>query len=140
MNTETEKLTVMNATREQLLALPHRKWDDDTPTYDSVLVFSTGEKHDSGWDVMAIVGCRKQEPVEVCVACCDDIEWKIEREIESYGTAHQFTAGQYRMDCAPASGALHAWVRNGKWRVGYALSSTEIVLLANKANNPIPPK
>jgi hypothetical protein len=102
-------------TKSELLSLPHRQWNNDSPRYDSLLIISTGKKHESGWAMMAIIGCRKLKPVEICTACSDDIEWKM-------------PVGQYRSDCAIKSGALHIWTREGKFRVGTSLSSTEIEL------------
>lgn len=116
--------------RAALLALPHRKWDDESPRYDSLLIVSTGKKHDSGWAMMAIIGVRKQTPVEICTSCSDDIEWKMPAA-KTYGHAKEYTLGQYRSDMAIKSGALHVWTREGKFRVGASLSSTEIELCPN---------
>lgn len=113
--------------KKELLSLPHRKWDNDTPRYSSVLIMSTGKKHDSGWSMIVIIGCHKQEPVEVCTLCSDDIEWKLPAA-EKFGQNDEYSFGQFRMDCAVKSGALHAWTRKGEFRVGASLSSTEIEL------------
>jgi hypothetical protein len=120
--------------RAALLALPHRKWDDESPRYESLLIVSTGKKHDSGWAMMAIIGCRKQKPVEICTSGSDDIEWKMPAAIK-YGGG-EYTLGQYRSDMAIKSGALHVWTREGKFRVGASLSSTEIELCPNDRGEP----
>lgn len=108
---------------KELMALPVRDWQDEK-TYDSVLVVSARKKHDSGWAIMAIIGCEKAEPIEIACACCDDIEWKFPAPT-LYGGG-QFSLGQMRTDCALKSGALHAWIRGYRFKVGAALSSTEI--------------
>ena len=126
-------LSVNEWPKAALLSLPHRKWDDDSPRYDSVLIVSTGEKHDSGWAMIAIVGVRNQKPVEVCTVCSDDIEWKLP-PAKTFGQNAEYSFGQFRTDCAIKSGALHAWTSDGKFRVGASLSSTEIELFPN---NPV---
>jgi hypothetical protein len=113
--------------RDELLKLPTRAWDADSE-YDSLLLLSTRRKHDSGWAIMAIIGVRDSQPVEVACACCDDIEWKLPPMVTVGGGA--YSMGQMRMDFAMRSGALHAWARKAKFRVGAALSSTEVELLA----------
>ncbi len=113
--------------RDELLKLPTRAWDADSE-YDSLLLLSTRRKHDSGWAIMAIVGVRDGQPVEIACACCDDIEWKLPTMQTVGGGA--YSIGQMRMDCAMRSGALHAWARKAKFRVGVALSSVEVELLA----------
>jgi hypothetical protein len=123
------RVSINEWTKSELLALPHRKWDDDSQRYDSLLIVNTGKKHDSGWAMMAIIGCRKLKPIEICTACSDDIEWKMPADTK-YGD-RKYTLGQYRSDCAIKSGALHIWTREGKFRVGASLSSTEIELCPN---------
>lgn len=113
--------------RDELLKLPMREWEMDSE-YDSILLLSTRRKHESGWAIMAVIGVCEGRPVEIACSCCDDIEWKLPPMI-TVGNG-EFSIGQMRMDCAIRSGALHAWARGAKFRVGAALSSTEIELLA----------
>ena len=110
--------------RKELMSLPMRAWDE-VSEYESLLILSTRRKHDSGWAVMAVIGCRDGKPVEIAVSCCDDIEWKF-GPMEMCGP---YSYGQMRMDCAFRSGALHAWTRKGKFRVGHALSSITVELV-----------
>ena len=117
--------------KKALLSLPHRKWDDDNPRYDSLLIFSTGKRHESGFAKMAIIGVREGMPVEVCTICSDDIEWKLP-PAKTYGSKNEFAIGQFRTECIIKSGALHVWVREGKFRVGPSLSSVVIELLPDK--------
>ena len=121
-------LSVNDWPKKALLALPRRDWDDVEPLYDSLLILSTGKRHESGWAVGAIIGCREGKPVEICTTCSDDIEWKLP-PATAWGPNKEYTIGQFRMDCAKRSGALHAWARTGQFRVGHALSSTDITLV-----------
>jgi len=107
--------------RKELFALPRRKWGE-SKEYDSVLIISTRRKHDSGWAIMAIIGVNEQKPVEIACECCDDIEWMF----PPMKYAGNFAIGQIRTDCCFRSGAIHAWSRYSRFRVGLALSSTEI--------------
>lgn len=108
-------MNVKGATREELMSLPVRQWDDTSKTYDSLLVLSVGRAHDSGWSLILIIGCIRQEPIEIALGCADDIRW-------------HFSQGS-SMDCALPSGAMHFWCKDkGKFRVGPALSSTDVWL------------
>lgn len=113
---------------KELMALPVRKWDDEKE-YDSLLLLSTRKKHDSGWAVIAIIGVRDHRPEEIACACCDDIEWKLPA-MTTFGNG-RWTTGQFRTDCAFRSGALHAWQRGARFKVGAALSSTTVEMIPN---------
>lgn len=53
-------------TKEELLKLPQRKWDKEG-VYRSVLFVNTKRKHDSGYNLFAIIGCEDgQHPTEIC--------------------------------------------------------------------------
>ena len=113
---------------KELMALPVRKWDDEKE-YDSLLLVSTRKKHDSGWAIIAIIGVRDSQPEEIACACCDDIEWKMP-PMTTFGNG-RWTTGQFRTDCAFRSGALHAWQRGARFKVGAALSSTTVEMIPN---------
>ena len=107
-------------TKEELLALPVRAWNA-VSTYESVLLLSTGEAHDSGWACMAVIGLIDRKPIEIASICSDDIEWQL--------PPMQYAGlGQLRMDCTLSSGAIHAWNRDALFVVGAALSSITIEL------------
>lgn len=129
LHKEIDMTKEINAwTHKELMALPVRKWDDEKE-YTSLLIVSTRKKHDSGWAVIAIIGTRDYQPEEIAVCCCDDIEWKLP-PMKTFGGGH-YTIGQFRMDCALKSGALHVWQREARFKVGIALSSTTIELVPN---------
>lgn len=109
--------------RADLLALPVRAWDAVT-VYDSIAILSTRQKHDSGYAVMAIIGCRNGLPIEIAAQCCDDIEWCAPPMLGA-----GYTIGQMRTDCWLKSGAIHAWSRVNRFRVGAALSSMTVELV-----------
>lgn len=111
----TPLLCVNGAKRDELMSLPVRKWGDESKTYDSLMVLADGKKHESGWGLIVIIGCIDQKPVEVAVDCADNISWHFNQEP--------------RMDCALPSRAMHFWCgEKGKYRVGCALSSTDVWL------------
>lgn len=110
--------------KKELLQLPCRNWNDES-VYDSVLVLSTGKKHDSKWGCMAIIGIVNGKPIEIASSCSDDIEWKV---TEMKKCAY-WLIGQIRQDCAFKSGAMHFWSRENKFKVGCALSSITIELV-----------
>ena len=120
----SEKKSLGEWTKKELLALPYREWNQPAE-YDTVLILSTGKKHKSGWAAVAIIGVKAGIPVEIASACSDDIEWKLPSPV-SYSS---FSIGQMRMDCAVKSGAMQAWQRGVKFRVGIALSSIDIEVI-----------
>ena len=121
-------LSINEWPKAALLALPHRALGDAGQLYDSLLILSTGKRHESGWAAIAIIGVREGKPVEICTSCSDDIEWKLP-PATAWGPNKEYLIGRFRMDCAVRSGALHAWARPGQFRVGHALSSTDITLV-----------
>jgi len=102
---------VNKITKKELMALPVRHWMAHS-IYDTLLVFSSGQKHNSGWAAMYVVGLIKGVPVEIASNCSDDIEW----------LGFDFV----RTDCAYKSGVMHFWKRGYQFEVGDALSSITI--------------
>lgn len=100
--------------RKELLALPQRECGSIS-TYDTILVFSTGRKHDSGWACMTTIGVIDGVPKEVITQGIDDIEWKIPGALLC-------------TDCTLKARALHFWVVKGQFVVREALSSIEITV------------
>lgn len=123
----TQYKTLNQWGRDELLKLPTRKWDEYSE-YDSLLLLSTRRKHDSGWAMMAIIGVKDGQPVEIASSSCDDIEWQFP-PMDVIVVGKTFYVGQMRMDCALKSGALHAWAHKAKFRVGMALSSVTVELV-----------
>jgi hypothetical protein len=120
----------MNLTsRSDLLLLPTRSWND-TSSYDSILLLSNGEEHDSGWGMMTIIGVRENKPIEIVSQCTDDIGWHLPLS-EYEGKA------QMNTDCCIESGALHFWYpgvsgSKAKFTVGCAISSIDIKVTLNR--------
>lgn len=101
--------------RKELLSLPLRKWDK-VSRYQSLIVFSEGQKHDSGWALMYIIGVDKSGPKEIAVTCTDDIMWVT-------------NGNNLRTDCCLKSRAIHFWSNDGVFEVGSALSSVTVKLI-----------
>lgn len=99
----------------ELRKLPQRKWDEKK-IYNSIIVISSGKKHDSGWSLMYVIGldCNRK-PIEIA-ASCDDINWQIPQTV----------GYQLRNDMFYPSGAIHFWGNGYEFRVGASLSSTDI--------------
>jgi hypothetical protein len=106
--------------RKDLLSLPQRPWNQ-TSIYDSVLLVPTGKKHDSGFSLIAVVGIRDYEPIEIA-AFCDDVNWYIDAMIVC-GT---YTMPNLRTDMLYPSGIAHVWCRKKSFVVKESLSSTDI--------------
>jgi hypothetical protein len=104
---------------KELRQLPFRKWDE-VKSYKSIIVIPSGQKHDSGWALMYIIGLDEDnEPIEIAAAC-DDICWKIPTSM-SY---------DFRNDMYYPSGALRYWSNKYCFEVGISLSSTNITLIS----------
>ncbi len=128
-------IELKNIKRKNLLELPRRKWDLVTD-YDFLLLTANGQKHDSGYALIAIIGCSyvgKQIEAEIA-ATCDDIGWTMPVK-HPYGI---ITPNKNRMimrtDCLYPSGILRIWGSGehyfkGKFRVGASLSSTDVELI-----------
>lgn len=62
-------------TRKELLTLPKRKAGDDLKEY-SAIILVPYNRHESGWERMAVIGCKEvTEPTEI-VAYGDDVLWQ----------------------------------------------------------------
>jgi hypothetical protein len=100
---------------KELRQLPFRK-SDEVKSYKSIIVIPSGQKHDSGFALMYIIGLEN-EPIEIAAAC-DDICWKIPT-LMNY---------DFRNDMYYPSGALRYWSNRYRFEVGASLSSTNITL------------
>lgn len=114
-------------TKEELLNLPTRAWDEEKD-YTAIIVVPTDELHDSGWRLMALVGCTSKDgdhcmPTEIA-AYCDDIQWNSEG---ADPTHLKF----WDMDCDmfPDTNFIRFHSFTNKFRVGMSLSSTTIKIV-----------
>lgn len=110
-------MSLVDVKRKELDSLPRREWDKES-VYGSVMLLPSRKKHDSGWMVINIIGCRDGKPVEIATECCDDINW-IYRASQDY---------RLRTDMAYPSGIAHMWGNDIQFRVKHSLSSTDIVI------------
>ena len=112
---------IMEYTRKELLALPHRNWNDVT-SYSSILLVPTYELHDSGWRLIAIVGCNDNGTPKEIAAFCDDIQWQTIRT--DYGI---------RMDMIPKTNIcrFHSVSHSSaiRFQVGVSNSTTDVKIV-----------
>jgi len=125
-----EERDMVKWTQKELRRLPHRDWDD-VAIYDSLILIPGRIKHDSGWQHIIIVGCKKRIPFVICTSCSDDLEWAMPDAVR-FGPNNEHSLGQMRMDCLPISKAFHAWMNERQFKVGPALSSIKIEIIQNK--------
>lgn len=113
-----DTMDISKYSRKQLLILPSKPWSKISE-YDSVIIFGSRVKHDSGFNLINVIGCIDQNPVEIATQCSDDINWFVSKSNHS-GVAN------LRMDVLPKSNATHFWRRESKFVVGSAHSSFDI--------------
>lgn len=107
-----------NLTHKQLLSLPVRDWGEIS-IYDSLLLVPARKMHDSGWMLIAIVGIREGEAVEIA-AYPDAITWEGKLDM-------------LKTDCTYPTGVIHFWTRGCVFEVGDACSSVDITLIGKIA-------
>jgi hypothetical protein len=114
---------INNWTKGELLALPHRPWQDGAG-YHSILILNTSKLHDSGYRRIILIGCKRYVPTEIITSVSDDVE--IKAGVTS--TLQGLEIGNIRMDCLKRSGAfrLWSWDEDREFYVGHALSSITI--------------
>jgi hypothetical protein len=114
-----ERRTIKEWTREELLRLPVRSWDA-VGKYKSIVIVPTDELHDSGWRLMAIIGCDDDNEPKEIAAFCDDIQWLTPR-----------TDWGLNCDMLPRCNCMrfHSW--EFSFVVGMSLSTTEVHVKGN---------
>ena len=121
---------IVNFKRKELLNLPHKK-DINLKEYESIIIVPTKYKHDSGWRLMALIGVEKIDkkfiPTEI-IGYCDDIHLILPIK------CHTYEPIRYDM---LLSNCIRMWSYNYVFKVGMALSSTDIYVIHNKTYNEI---
>ena len=122
--------------RKDLLTIPDvKKWDEEK-VYDFLLITASGEKHESGYSIIAIIGCNNTDKgcdAEIA-AYCDDICWTMPIK-HPYGFINPDKNRMImRTDCLYPSGIMRIWGSGehyfkGKFKVGASLSSTDVELV-----------
>lgn len=80
--------------KKELLSLPQRRWDI-TSAYDSILLVNTKQKHDSGYNYFAVIGCIDTYPVEI-VGYMDDFRLGNIKDYE----VENIKSGTVAIDCS----------------------------------------
>lgn len=116
-------------TKKELLKMPRRKWDETSREYSQVLLVPAGTKHDSGWMNIAIIGVFSEngETKYEIAAYPDDVSCHFPHMSISSDPYYPYV----RMDCWYPQGILQ-YHGNGHFKVGVALSSTDIYFYPNK--------
>ena len=108
----------MRFTRAELLSAPKSPWAERKGPFTSLAILATGEKHDSGYGLMHVVGLVGANPTALCTSSSDDIAWQFK---DVFWDA-------LRTDCILPSRALHFWSNHAVFFVGASLSSITICL------------
>jgi len=108
----------------ELKKLPFKDWKE-TKRYNQILIIRSGKKHDSGWSIIYIIGCKDNKPVEI-VGGCDDICWDVSNINNEY---------DLRSDMYYPSGVLRFWSNHYDFEIGAVLSSTTIKLVKREKNS-----
>jgi len=140
-------MDITKMSRREFYKLPHRKWNEDIGGFDSLVilpaktdvpgllkyhikrlgakifglpepsVYEIKHLHDSGWRCMDFVACRGNEPI------CRLSGWS---DVLHIGGIAGKGSG-WTIDCLPKSGLLRLFCREGRLRVGLAVSSFEVI-------------
>ena len=102
----------MNISRNQLLEVQHRKWDEEIHDVVGVYVLPSGRKHDSGFACMDFVAHTRGGQLIRFGGGCDDV---------------RFVGGGFRMDCFHPSRIVHIWNSRKPFYITHDLSSIEFV-------------
>lgn len=103
--------------KKELLSLPLRRWDI-TSAYDSVLLVNTKEKHDSGYNNFAVIGCVGSVPVEIA-GFMDDFRFG---DMERFKVQADIKSNLMAIDCSMKGVfRIHYY---GKIKVGINTSTT----------------
>ena len=118
--------------RDELLSLPNRAWNE-VKQYESLIIVPTKHKHDSGWRLMAIIGCNKIDdchnmPEEI-VGYCDDIH-VLSPDNSGLNKFPINLIGLFQCDML-LSNCIRFHSNYCNFEVGCCLSSTDVKLIVN---------
>lgn len=99
--------------KKELLAIPHRKWDEKLHGVRGVYVIPSGRKHDSGWACMDFVARFDDgRPMVRFGGGCDDVS---------------FRGNGFAMDCTYPHRIVHIWNRGHTFTISHDLSSIDFI-------------
>lgn len=116
-------IDIVNLRQKDLLNLPLKPYTE-IHTYEAIIVCPTRRKHDSGWRLMALIGCKRINgyctPVHV-IGYCDDINWKVEHTM-AFDTIQSLRSDMTLSNC------IRFWSNDFEFKVGTVCSSTDIYI------------
>lgn len=118
--------------RDELLALPQKDFTK-IETYESIIIVPTRKKHESGWRLMAIVGCKCIDgthniPCEIA-GYCDDLEFNIKNR--DYFAKLDYIPSLYSCDML-LSNCIRFHSNICHFEIGMCCSSTDVELIVDK--------
>lgn len=102
----------MHYTRQELLAVPKRKWDEKLDGVCIVYVIPSQRKHDSGYACMDFVAVRRDGSMARFGGMCDDVS---------------FAGSYFRMDCQHSPQIIRIWNSRYTFSVTNDISSISFV-------------
>ncbi len=102
----------------ELRKLPLKDWRE-VKRYNQILIIKGGKRHDSGWSMMYIIGCKGGKPIEIA-GRCDDIRW----DVSEINDEHNLRTEMYY-----PSGILRFWSNSHDFEIGSVCSSTTVRLV-----------
>ena len=103
------QFTTLRQSRKELLKLPSRPWNEES-IFDTLLLWPSPSKHESGWGCMTLIGCNDFVPLQLITKNADDFSLE----------------GDHRMDCVWENKTLHLWRNNYRFFVSRSSSSMTI--------------
>lgn len=89
------------ATRRYFQSLPVRPYGQVGMQYRYIVVMPTRKKHESGFNIINLVGCDVNGLCEITSDCADSIRWDVGRDV-------------LMCDCLPRSGLIRYWLKSNR--------------------------
>ena len=106
-------------TKKELLALPYRPWFKEK-TYAYVLLVNTRHKHDSGYNLFAVIGVERNGNMEIAAYCDDFRFWHTNSTFNRGVTPER----GFAFDCS-MHGVFRLWSSEYDILVGCCTSTTD---------------
>lgn len=125
-------IDICDTKQKDFLSLPTKPFTD-VKIYESIIIVPTKYKHESGWKLMAIIGCgidddKHNIPYEIA-GYCDDINWIMPNII--YNHLYPDRSKKLRTDMT-ISNCIRIWSDDYHFEIGMCTSSTDIKIIPIK--------